>query len=104
MLEPAMDLSAMEERELARRPLLQCVKVATTSLIECDGTATDITDRGCRVSVSANIAVGSFVSITFSPAIIVQGWVAWSNNGVIGVDFVLPLARGAVTKLINPSS
>lgn len=84
------------ERTPPRRPMLRKVTVSGPNVILCHGRATDISEEGCRISVPVHISTGSFLHVAFSPSINAQGWVAWSKNGVIGVNFSVPMSSKAV--------
>ena len=89
----------VDERMPPRRPMLRKVTVSGPTVLGCQARATDISEAGCRISVPVNICTGSYVEVAFTPSINPQGWVAWSRNGVIGINFVVPLSSKAVAQL-----
>ena len=55
----------------------------------------DLTELGCRLSLAERITVGSNVKIALTSSIEVTGWVVWSINGHIGVEFASPMSANA---------
>ena len=94
-------LASMDERQAPRRPILRVVMMRGPTVPECRARAADISEGGCRISVPTNIAVGSFVEVEFEHSITGQGWVAWSKNGVIGVNFTVSMSPAAIAILTN---
>lgn len=79
--------------------MLRRVTVSGPTVMRCQGCATDISEAGCRISVPTNIYTGAFLEVAFTPSINAQGWVAWSQNGVIGINFAVPMSGKAVAQL-----
>lgn len=84
---------ADERREprvsLRRRAVLKCDRTPTQQVI-----ATDITRIGCRVVIQRRVSVGTFVTLFIPDFVEVFGWVAWSDDHALGIDFshILPPA------------
>ena len=91
--------SIFSDRSPPRRPTLRSVVLSGPTVLRCRATATDISEAGCRISVPTNIFTGSYLEVVFTSSINAQGWVAWSKNGVIGINFVVPLSSKAVAQL-----
>jgi hypothetical protein len=65
---------------------LRCDKAPTQQVI-----VTDMTNNGCRITIDRRVTVGTFVTVTVPDFIEISGWVAWSSQTALGVDFSHPL-------------
>lgn len=52
---------------------------------------TDLTGLGCRLSTAERVSMGVFVTVHIPGFTQISGWVAWSEDGELGLDFANPL-------------
>lgn len=81
----------VDERRAARVPThmlaeLRCDRASAEQVI-----ITDMTNFGCRVTVARLVTIGTFVTIAIPDFVEIPGWVAWSTDTALGVDFSHPL-------------
>lgn len=95
---------AGEERHAARRLLSLPARLAGERVRgDAIGRTMDITALGCRLAVAEPPPVGSYVAIDVAGCSGIAGWVAWSRNGQLGVDFAHPLPDAVVEHLLGLS-
>ena len=64
-----------------------------------DVTIADITSRGCRVSIVADVRVATHVALMLDGASLISGRVAWNDGTGIGIDFCTALLPRIVARL-----
>lgn len=52
---------------------------------------TDMTNFGCRIATICGVSIGTFVTVAIPEFVEIPGWVAWSTDTAMGVDFSHPL-------------
>ena len=93
-----------DERRVSRMNICGAVALTGPSILPISARVIDVSEYGCRLSIERSINVGSFLTLTFEPSIISQGWVAWHSEGQIGIEFVAPMSSTAISKLGSSSS
>lgn len=86
-LSEPQDVSGLDERaerrvSLRLRAVLKCDKTPTQQVI-----ATDFTRTGCRAVIQRRVSVGTFVTLAIPTFVEVFGWVAWSTDHALGINF-----------------
>ena len=77
----------IDERTADRHLLRIATKLFNHKAGALDVVITDLNNFGCRVTLSERIIIGSSVTMALTSSIEVIGWVAWSVDGAIGVQF-----------------
>ncbi|MGI4733011.1 MAG: hypothetical protein ACRYFW_14875 [Janthinobacterium lividum] len=101
------DASGMDERKARRRAASIAARLYGAVTAPCPVRVLDLTHLGCRVSASQLLSVGAFVTLELPHFTDVNGWVAWSLDGEIGLDFAHPLPPRVVDYILDraaPSS
>lgn len=80
------------------------MRVATLTRQQIAATVCDLSPVGCGLVTNDRVAVGSFVEVVFDERIRPAGWVTWSRNGGIGVNFDYPLVPAAFEQILIESS
>ncbi|WP_416221845.1 PilZ domain-containing protein [Sphingomonas sp. S1-29] len=93
-----------DKRRFARRKVLRRVRIATLTRHQIAATVRDLSPVGCGLVTNERVAVGSFVEVVFDERIRPAGWVTWSRNGALGVDFDYPLVPAAFEQILIESS
>ena len=99
--------SDMDERKARRRAASLAARLYSTVTAPCSVRVLDLTHLGCRVSTSQVLSVGAFVTLEVPHFTAINGWVAWSLDGEIGLDFAHPLPLRVVDYILDraaPSS
>jgi len=60
----------------------------------------DITHLGCRLQLSRDVTVGTYITVRVPDFANIEGWVAWSKAQQIGVDFSHPLPAAIVSEIM----
>lgn len=95
---------SLDERKLPRSP------VQLRATLRCDKTpewsveVTDMTELGCRVAVPERLSVGTFVTLSIPTFVDVVGWVVWTTDAALGIDFSHPLPRGVLEHVVGRSA
>lgn len=100
MLSPAAMPPIEDERRATRMPTrlragLRCDKAPTQQVV-----VTDMTNFGCRIEAIRKITVGTFVTVAIPEFVDIFGWVAWSTDTALGVDFSHPLPDAVRTHVV----
>lgn len=86
------------------------VTVRLSAVLKCDRTptqqviATDITRSGCRVIIQRRVSVGTFVTLAIPSYVDVFGWIAWSDDRVLGIDFSHALPPAVLAHIVRLGS
>ena len=97
----ASDILGLDERAAPRvglrlRAVLKCDKTPTQQVI-----ATDITRTGCRAAIQRRVSVGTFVTLAIPEFVEVFGWVAWSNDYALGINFSHTLPPAVLAHVVS---
>lgn len=83
------------------------VSLRLIAVLKCDKTpiqqviATDITRSGCRVLIHQRVSVGTFVTLAIPTFVEMFGWVAWSNDHALGIDFSHTLPPAVLAHVVG---
>ena len=100
----ASDVSGLDERRDSR------VSVRLSAILKCDRTptqrviATDITRSGCRVIIQRRVSVGTFVTLAIPSYVDIFGWVIWSDDRALGIDFSHALPPAVLAHIVRLGS
>jgi hypothetical protein len=94
----------LDERKVHRLP------VRLPATLKCDKTpdwqveVADFTQLGCRVAVPQRVSVGTFVTLTIPMFVDLVGWVAWTTDDALGIDFSHPLPSDVLAHVVQLGS
>lgn len=60
-----------------------------------------MTRSGCRVLIQRRVSVGTFVTLVIPTFVEVFGWVAWSNDHALGIDFSHTLPSAVLAHVVE---
>ena len=95
------DASSFDERAERRVSLRLC------AVLKCDKTplqqviATDMTRTGCRAIIQRRVSVGTFVTLAIPTFVEVSGWVAWSTDHALGINFSHALPPAVLAHVVK---
>lgn len=93
-----------DKRRFARQRVSRAVSIVTLTRPQLAADVRDLTPSGCGLVTDHRIAIGSFVDVVFDQRIRTAGWVTWSRDGALGVDFDYPLVPAAFEHILLESS
>ncbi len=96
--------SGMDERKAKRIAASIAARLSGAVTVPCPVRVLDLTHLGCRVSTSQVLSVGAFVTLALPHFTDINGWVAWSLDGEIGLDFAHPLPLRVVDYILDRAS
>ena len=64
----------------------------------------DLSDVGLKLDLNRRLALGDFVTVTFSTDVSVQGVVVWAQNTACGVAFIAPVDSGQLMTRVHPAA
>ena len=91
MVTQAAARNGLDERKAARVPL------RLTAVLRCDRHPTqqvsviDLTRFGCQIVTHRRVTAGTFVTLDIPDYVDLFGWVAWTHDCKLEVDFAHPL-------------
>ena len=86
------------EREALR---LRATFQSDDDALPLDALITDIAPSGCRIECASQAVCGAHATIIMRPSVLVSGRVAWSQDGLLGIDFAGPLLPRMLTLALN---
>lgn len=95
------DVSSFDERAERR------VSLRLRAVLKCDRTpiqeviATDFTRTGCRAVIQRHVSVGTFVTLAIPTFVEVFGWVAWSTDHALGINFSHALPPAVLAHVVR---
>ena len=104
-LEPLPAWLDINERQAERCPLDLAATIQTArELGEHPIRVLDISTRGCLLALPGGTIVGRYATVNLPNGLAVEGWVAWSKDDRLGLDFARPLPTGVLAMLTHPQA
>ena len=92
---------AVEDRRATRVHLGLPVTIARDGPAAAPAMMIDVSRFGCRLTGAPRQTVGSLVTIHVKHFTSLEGWVAWDEAGVSGLDFAHPVPEPIVSHLAS---
>lgn len=91
----------LDERVALRAPIRLMATLKSDKIPLWPVEVTDVTQLGCRIAVPERVSVGTFVTLAIPTFVDLVGWVAWSTNTALGIDFSHPLPSGVLEHVVK---
>lgn len=95
--------AGLNRRRVVRHPVDRAAIITGLAKPELPVIVRDLSSVGCGLVANGGVLVGSFIDVILDQRIRTSGWVAWCQDGALGVDFDYPLAPAAVEQILLES-
>ena len=101
MATQAAALNGLDERRATRVPLRLAAVMRSDKHPTQQVSVTDLTRYGCQVATHRRVTVGTFVTLDIPGYVDVFGWVAWTHESKLGIDFAHPLPPAVMAHIAS---